>query len=172
MRGGVRIGVRVRSRGAVLLGAARLLVEEQQLLELVDVPVDLVGFGLGLGLGLGFGLGFGFGFVIGFVFRLKLRVGLGIGIGVAMCPSTWPSRMSETSSGSTSEAGMLSSVAMKPMRMRVYGLITLRSTCVRMFLRRSSMYSLMKGSPNMVREFCLMIFSNSRISLCMYAATW
>ena len=42
---------------------------------------------------------------------------------------------------------MLSSVAMKPMRMRVYGLITLRSTCVRMFLRRSSMYSLMKGSP-------------------------
>jgi len=89
----VRVGVRVGSRGPVLLGAARLLVEEQQLLELVDVPVDLVGFG--------FGLGFGFGFVIGFVFRLKLRVGLGIGIGVAMCPSTWPSRMSETSSGST-----------------------------------------------------------------------
>ena len=49
--------------------------------------------------------------------------------------------------GGASEAGMLSSVAMKPMRMRVYGLITLRSTCVRMFLRRSSMYSLMKGSP-------------------------
>ena len=101
MRVRVRVGVRVGSRGPVLLGAARLLVEEQQLLELVDVPVDLVGFGLGLGLGLGFGLGFGFGFVIGFVFRLKLRVGLGIGIGVAMCPSTWPSRMSETSSGST-----------------------------------------------------------------------
>ena len=33
--------------------------------------------------------------------------------------------------GITSEAGMLSSVAMKAMRMRVYGLITLSSTCVR-----------------------------------------
>ena len=32
--------------------------------------------------------------------------------------------------GGTSEAGMLSSVAMKPMRMRVYGLITLSSTWV------------------------------------------
>ena len=41
MRGGVRVRVRVRSRGPVLLGAARLLVEQQQLLELVDVPVDL-----------------------------------------------------------------------------------------------------------------------------------
>ena len=37
----VTVGVRVRSRGPVLLGAARLLVEQQQLLELVDVPVDL-----------------------------------------------------------------------------------------------------------------------------------
>ena len=41
MRVRVRVGVRVGSRGPVLLGAARLLVEEQQLLELVDVPVDL-----------------------------------------------------------------------------------------------------------------------------------
>lgn len=52
-------------------------------------------------------------------------------------PWTYRSRMQETRRDSTSFSGMLSSLEMYGMRTQVYGLISLISTCVRMFLSRS-----------------------------------